>query len=90
MLTILACRARQGRAFPLPEADAVFGSVCSFEAWPSVPIRVVVGADDRFFPVEFQRTLARDRLRVEADVLPGGHLIALARPLGLAEYLLNV
>jgi hypothetical protein len=41
-------------------------------------------------PVEFQRTLARDRLGVEADVLPGGHLIALARPLGLAEYLLNV
>src|ERR1019366_2953382 len=72
------------------EADAVFGSVCSFEAWPSVPIRIVVGADDRFFPVEFQRTLARDRLRVEADVLPGGHLIALSRPLALAKYLLSV
>ena len=53
VLTILACRARQGRASPLPEADAVFGSVCSFEAWPSVPIRVVVGADDRFFPSSF-------------------------------------
>ena len=82
--------AAMGEQHQRPEADAVFRSVCSFEEWPPVPIRVVVGADDRFFPVEFQRTLARDRLHVEADVLPGGHLIALARPLGLAKYLLNV
>jgi pimeloyl-ACP methyl ester carboxylesterase len=82
--------AAKGEPHQRREADAVFGSACSFEAWPSVPIRVVGGGDDRFFPVEFQRTLARDRLGVEADVLPGGHLIALARPLGLAKYLLNV
>ena len=82
--------AAEGEPHQRPEADAVFRSVCRFEAWPSVPTRVVVGADDRFFPVEFQRTLARDRLNVEADVLPGGHLIALARPLGLAEYLMDV
>jgi pimeloyl-ACP methyl ester carboxylesterase len=73
-----------------PEAGSVFGSVCDFGAWPSVPIRVVAGADDRFFPVEFQRALARDRLGVEADVLPGGHLIALAQPARLADYLLGV
>jgi pimeloyl-ACP methyl ester carboxylesterase len=73
-----------------PEAGAVFGSVCDFGAWPSVPIRVVAGADDRFFPVEFQRALARDRLGVPADVLPGGHLIALAQPARLADYLLGV
>ena len=82
--------AAKGEPHQRPEADAVFGSVCSFDSWPSVPIRVVVGADDRFFPVEFQRTLARDRLGLEADVLPGGHLIALSRPLGLAKYLLSV
>ena len=73
-----------------PEADAVFGSVCDFGAWPAVPIRVVAGADDRFFPVEFQRRVARDRLGVEADVLPGGHLIALTQPARLADYLLGV
>ena len=73
-----------------PEAGAVFGSVCDFGAWPSVPIRVVAGADDRFFPVEFQRALARDRLGVPADVLPGGHLIALAQPARLADYLLGI
>jgi pimeloyl-ACP methyl ester carboxylesterase len=82
--------AAKGEPHQRPEAHAVFGSICNFDAWPCIPIHVVVGADDRFFPVEFQRTLARDRLGVEADVLPGGHLIALARPLGLAEILLNV
>lgn len=73
-----------------PETEAVFGSVCDFGAWPPIDIRVVAGADDRFFPVEFQRTLARDRLTLEADVLPGGHLIALGRPVALADYLLGV
>lgn len=71
---------------PRPEADAAFTSACEFTSWP--PVRVVAGADDRFFPVEFQRRLARERLGVEADVLPGGHLMALARPGELAAYLL--
>jgi hypothetical protein len=71
-----------------PEAAAVFGSACDFGAWPPVPIRAVAGAGDRFFPVEFQRTLARDRLGREADVLPGGHLNALSQPAALTSYLL--
>jgi len=32
---------------------------------------------------------ARDRLGIEADVLPGGHLIAPSQPAGLASYLLS-
>lgn len=72
-----------------PEADLVFESPCDFEAWSSVPIRAVVGATDRFFPPAFQRSLVRDRLGIEADVLPGGHLIALAQPRGLTDYLLD-
>jgi pimeloyl-ACP methyl ester carboxylesterase len=72
-----------------PEAAAVFGSVCDFAAWPSVPVRVLAGADDRFFPAEFQRRVARDRLGLAADVRPGGHLIALSQPEGLAGYLLG-
>jgi hypothetical protein len=79
-----------GASHQRPEADAVFGSACDFDAWPSIPIRVVAGADDRFFPAEFQRALARDRLGLTADTLPGGHLIALAQPSGLASYLLGV
>jgi|SRR5215472_4356234 len=70
------------------EADAVFESACDFSEWPGVPISVVAGADDRLFPVNFQQRLARERLGIEADVLPGGHLMVLSQPEGLARYLL--
>ena len=77
----------EGEAHQRPEADAVFGSVCDFPGWPAVPVRVLAGADDRFFPVDFQRRIARERLDVAADVLPGGHLLALAQPDLVADYL---
>jgi pimeloyl-ACP methyl ester carboxylesterase len=73
---------------PRGEADAAFESSCRFDSWPDVPIRVLVGADDRLFPAGFQRRVARERLGVDADVVPGGHLIALANPTGVADYLL--
>lgn len=81
--------AAEGAPYQREEADAVFESVCDFEAWPDIPIRAVAGESDRFFPVDFQRRLARDRLGVEADVLPGGHLMALSQPAELADYLLT-
>lgn len=81
--------AAAGEAHQRPEADAVFGSACDFSGWPPVPVKVAVGADDRFFPAGFQQRMARDRLGAEADVLPGGHLIALAQPGPLARYLLG-
>jgi hypothetical protein len=80
--------AAAGEPYQRNEADAAFGSPCDFAGWPPVPIRAVAGADDRFFPVGFQQALARDRLGIEADVLPGGHLIALSHPDELAAYLL--
>jgi hypothetical protein len=52
-------------------------------------VRAVGGADDRFFPIDFQRRVARDRLGIDLDVLPGGHLIALAQPAPLVDYLLH-
>jgi pimeloyl-ACP methyl ester carboxylesterase len=82
--------AAAGEPYQRPEADVAFGSRCDFGRWPSIPIRAVAGADDRFFPVDFQQALARDRLGLDADVLPGGHLIALAQPAALARYLLTV
>ena len=79
--------AAAGAAYQRPEAEAAFGSVCDFAAWPDIPVRAAAGADDRFFPAEFQRGLAASRLGVDADVLPGGHLIALSRPAELTDYL---
>jgi pimeloyl-ACP methyl ester carboxylesterase len=82
--------AAAGEPHQRPEADAVFGSVCDFDAWPQIPIDAVAGESDRFFPVVFQRRLAQDRLGLEADVLPGGHLMALSQPDTLTGYLLGV
>jgi pimeloyl-ACP methyl ester carboxylesterase len=70
-------------------ADTPFGQACEFDAWPDVPIKVLVGRDDRFFPADFQRRVARERLGLEADEIPGGHLVALANPDGVAQRLLD-
>ena len=69
------------------QSETVFGSVCAFTTWPAVPTRILVGRDDRFFPVEFQRRVARERLGIVPDEMPGGHLVALSRPAELAERL---
>jgi pimeloyl-ACP methyl ester carboxylesterase len=79
---------KQGEARERPEADVVFGEPCRFETWPAIPIHVIAGRDDRFFPIEFQRRVAQERLQVPVDDLPGGHLLALANPRGLADQLL--
>jgi pimeloyl-ACP methyl ester carboxylesterase len=79
----------QGEAQERPEAEVAFGEPCRFEAWPAVPIHVIGGRDDRFFPIEFQRRVARERLRLSVDEVPGGHLLALANPGGLADRLLG-
>jgi pimeloyl-ACP methyl ester carboxylesterase len=59
-----------------------------FKRWPDVPTHVLVGRDDRLFPVEFQRRLARDRLGSEIDEIPGGHLAAVANPALVADRLI--
>ena len=55
--------------------------------WPDVPTRFLQGRDDRFFPLEFQRRVVRERLGIPVDEMPGGHLVALSEPLELADRL---
>jgi pimeloyl-ACP methyl ester carboxylesterase len=69
-----------------PQADHPFGDVCDFD-WPDVPIHAVVGRDDRFFPLELQQRVVRERLGMEVDVIPGGHLVALSHPHELSSLL---
>jgi pimeloyl-ACP methyl ester carboxylesterase len=71
------------------QSDEIFQYPCLFERWPRIPIHVVASADDRFFPIEFQRRLARERLNRDVNVIPGGHLVALSRPEALIELLLR-
>lgn len=78
-----------GASHQRPEARAAFGEPCAFEAWPTIPIRVLAGIADRFFPVDFQGRVARERLGQDCDLLLGGHLLALSNPGGLADRLLK-
>jgi pimeloyl-ACP methyl ester carboxylesterase len=79
--------AAEGEPFQRNEAEIAFEGRCTLQAWPDIPIRALAGADDRFFPPELQRRVAAERLGVDADVLPGGHLMALSNARGVAEYL---
>jgi pimeloyl-ACP methyl ester carboxylesterase len=64
-----------------------FAQPWPLDRWPDVPTRAVAGRDDRLFPLEFQRRVARERLGLDVDEVPGGHLAALSRPAELADRL---
>jgi pimeloyl-ACP methyl ester carboxylesterase len=79
-------------AFSQPEprqSDTPFGQPWPLQGWPDAPTRVVQGSDDRLFPLEFQRRVVRERLGLEVDVSPGGHLVALSQPETLTDRLLS-
>jgi hypothetical protein len=56
-------------------------------AWPDVPTRYLLCRDDRRFPAEFMRQVARDRLSFTADEIDGSDCVALSRPAELAARL---
>jgi pimeloyl-ACP methyl ester carboxylesterase len=68
---------------------ALFAQPWPLAAWPDLPTRFLQGRDDRFFPLEFQREVVRERLGIDVEVVPGGHLAALSRPRELAAELLK-
>lgn len=57
------------------------------EAWPDVPTKFLLCKDDRFFPADFLRRVAAERLGITPDKIPGSHCVALSRPKELAEIL---
>ncbi len=69
------------------QSGAPFARPWPVDEWPDVPVRFLQGREDRFFPVEFQRRVVRERLGIGIDEMPGGHLLALSRPVELAERL---
>jgi pimeloyl-ACP methyl ester carboxylesterase len=70
-----------------PQSKRPFADVCAFDDWPDIPIHAVAGRDDRFFPLELQQRIVHERLGIEGDVVPGGHLVALSRPRELSALL---
>lgn len=80
--------AEVGLAGGVPQSGTPFAEPWPLPAWPDVPTRFLQGRDDRFFPLEFQRRVVAERLPgVAVEELPGGHLVALSRPVELATAL---
>src|SRR5204862_117367 len=48
------------------------------ERWPDVPVRFVLGRNDRFFRASWLRGVVRDRLGLTPDELDSGHCPALS------------
>lgn len=57
------------------------------DSWPDVETRYLALGDDRFFPAAWSREMARERLGIEADEMPGSHCAFLSRPEEMAERL---
>ena len=85
-------QAVRDEAFSQPEprqSDTPFDTPWPLAGWPDVPTRVIAGSEDRLFPLEFQRRVVRERLGLEVEVMPGGHLMALSRPQELVDLLVD-
>jgi pimeloyl-ACP methyl ester carboxylesterase len=67
------------------ESAAVFAEPWPLSSWPEVPTRVLSASEDRLFPVALQRAVARTRLGLDIEALPGGHLVALSQPAALTD-----
>ncbi len=69
------------------QSSAVMAAPYPFDGWADVPVRFLATTGDRFFPVELQRRIVPERLGVVPDEMPGGHLVALSRPVELVDRL---
>jgi len=74
----------KGRAHP---SEASMNAPWPLDAWPGVPTKFVLCAQDRFFPPAFFRRLVADRLGIVPDEIAAGHCVALSRPKELADLL---
>lgn len=82
--------ARRNERFSGVPGPGMFGEPWPLDAWPDVPTRVLAPREDRLFPLAFQRRVARERLGIEIDQMPGGHLPMLSHPGDLAERLIEL
>ncbi len=70
-----------------PQSEVTGREPWPLSAWPDVPTHVIVGRDDRVFPVGWLRGVVRDRLGIAPDELAAGHAMALSRPRELVDLL---
>jgi pimeloyl-ACP methyl ester carboxylesterase len=82
--------ARENEGYEGAPGDGMFTEPWPLDSWPDVRTRVLIPKDDRLFPLEFQRRVARERLGIEVEVMEGGHLPMLSRPGQLAQRLVEL
>jgi pimeloyl-ACP methyl ester carboxylesterase len=68
-------------------SEASMAAPWPLDAWPEVPTRVVLCTEDRFFPADFIRRLAAERLHLVPDEIASSHGVALSHPKELADLL---
>jgi pimeloyl-ACP methyl ester carboxylesterase len=71
-------------------SDGLFAEPLPLDAWPDVPTTVLIPREDRLFPIDFQRRVARERIGVGIEEMNGGHLPFLSRPEELAQRLVDL
>jgi len=69
------------------QASTPFTQPWPLPVWPDVSTKVLLSSGDRFFPADFMRRVARERLRITPDEMPGDHLPMLGHPTELADRL---
>jgi pimeloyl-ACP methyl ester carboxylesterase len=73
-----------------PQAEAIWSEPWPLASWPDVPVTVVLGRNDRLFPVAWLRQVVQDRLGMTPIELESSHTVSLARPVELADILVGV
>lgn len=71
------------------ESSVVWETPWPLDTWPDVPTKYVVCRDDRFFPADFLRRVARERLGITPDETSGCHCVALSHPKELGALLVG-
>lgn len=69
------------------ESSVVWDTPWPLDAWPDVPTKVILCKEDRFFPADFMRRVAQERLGTVPDEVPGCHCAALSHPRELSDLL---
>jgi pimeloyl-ACP methyl ester carboxylesterase len=71
------------------QVSAEWNEPWPLEAWPDVPTKVLIAREDQFFPADFERRVAADRLGVSPDEIDGGHYVSISHPKQLADRLIG-
>lgn len=71
------------------ESSAVSETPWPLRSWPDVTTKFILCQDDHLFPAAFMRRLARERLGITPDEVPGCHCAALSHPKELSDLLIS-